>query len=121
MSEGKIDYHTQRPVSMLFDPPYVVHQLRIIAVGFDHSDESSTCSSQASRMYRTTGWSSAIRTRITFVTDVEDDFMMGLAHSSRSTTTDPPLPTPAQIQNLRQQAKTAFDRLRQELGKTPNT
>jgi len=47
--------------------------------------------------------------------------MMGLAHSSRSTTTDPPLPTPAQIQNLRQQAKTAFDRLRQELGKTPNT
>jgi hypothetical protein len=41
--------------------------------------------------------------------------------SSRSTPTDPPLPTSAQLQNLRQQAKTAFTRLRQELGKTPNT
>jgi len=35
--------------------------------------------------------------------------------------TDPPPPTPAQLQNLRQQAKAAFDRLRQELGKTSNT
>jgi hypothetical protein len=41
--------------------------------------------------------------------------------SSRSTPTDPPPPTPAQLQNLRQQAKAAFARLRQELGKTPNT
>jgi hypothetical protein len=35
--------------------------------------------------------------------------------------TDPPLPTPAQLQNLHQQAKTAFARLRHELGKTTNT
>jgi len=35
--------------------------------------------------------------------------------------TDPPLPTPAQLQNLRQQAKTAFARLRHELGKPTNT
>jgi hypothetical protein len=41
--------------------------------------------------------------------------------SSSSTPTDPPPPTPAQLQNLRQQAKAAFDRLRQELGKTSNT
>ena len=40
--------------------------------------------------------------------------------SSRSTPTDPPPPTPAQLQNLRQQAKAALARLRQELGKTPN-
>lgn len=42
--------------------------------------------------------------------------------SSRSTPTDPsPPPTPAEVQNLRQQAKAAFARLRHELGKTPNT
>ena len=40
--------------------------------------------------------------------------------SPRSTPTDPPPPTPAQLQNLRQEAKAAFARLRQELGKTPN-
>jgi hypothetical protein len=40
---------------------------------------------------------------------------------SRSTPTEPPPPTPAQLQNLRQQAKAAFVRLRQELGQTPNT
>lgn len=40
--------------------------------------------------------------------------------SSRSTPNDLPPPTPAQLQNLRQHAKVAFDRLRQELGKTPN-
>jgi hypothetical protein len=40
--------------------------------------------------------------------------------SSRSTTTDAPPLTPAQLENLCQQAKTAFARLRQELGKTPN-
>jgi hypothetical protein len=40
--------------------------------------------------------------------------------SSRSTL-DPPPPTPAQLQNLRQRAKAALARLRQELGKTPNT
>ena len=34
---------------------------------------------------------------------------------------DPPPPTPAQLQNLREQAKAAFTRLRQELDKTPNT
>ena len=39
--------------------------------------------------------------------------------SPRSTPTDPP-PTPAQLQSLRQEAKAAFARLRQELGKTPN-
>jgi hypothetical protein len=56
--------------------------------------------------------------------------ILSLAHSSltgsdliraRSTPTDLPPPTPAQLQNLRQQAKAAFARLRQELGKTPNT
>ena len=41
--------------------------------------------------------------------------------SSRSTPTDPPPPTPAQLQNLRQEAKAALARLRQELGKTPNS
>ena len=40
--------------------------------------------------------------------------------SPRSTPTDPPPPTPAQLQNLRQEAKAAFARLREELGKTPN-
>src|SRR5258707_9735230 len=40
--------------------------------------------------------------------------------SPRSTPTDPPPPTPAQLQNLRQEAKAAFARLRTELGKTPN-
>jgi len=39
--------------------------------------------------------------------------------SPRSTPTDPPPPTPAQLQNLRQEAKAAFARLRMELGKTP--
>ena len=43
------------------------------------------------------------------------------SQSSCSTQTDPPPPTPAQLQDLRQQAKTAFTRLRQQLGKTPNT
>jgi hypothetical protein len=43
------------------------------------------------------------------------------SESSRSTPTGPPPPTPAQLQDLRQQAKAAFTRLRQELGKTPNT
>ena len=41
--------------------------------------------------------------------------------SSRSTPTDPPPLTPAQLQNLRQEAKAALARLRQELGKTPNS
>ena len=41
--------------------------------------------------------------------------------SSRSTPIDPPPPTPAQLQNLRQEAKAALARLRQELGKTPNS
>ena len=40
--------------------------------------------------------------------------------SPRSIPTDPPPPTPAQLQNLRQEAKTAIARLREELGKTPN-
>ena len=40
--------------------------------------------------------------------------------SPRPTPTDPPPPTPAQLQDLRQQAKAAFARLRQELGKTSN-
>ena len=39
----------------------------------------------------------------------------------RSKPTDPPPPTPAQLQNLRQQAKATFAHLRQQLGKTPNT
>jgi hypothetical protein len=42
-------------------------------------------------------------------------------NSSGSTSTDPPPPTPAQLQNLRQQAKTAVARSRRELGKLPNT
>jgi hypothetical protein len=37
--------------------------------------------------------------------------------SPRSSSTDPPPPTPAQLQNLRQEAKAAFARLRTELGK----
>ena len=41
--------------------------------------------------------------------------------SSRSIPTDPPPLTPAQLQNLRQEAKAALARLRQELGKTPNS
>jgi hypothetical protein len=40
--------------------------------------------------------------------------------SPRSTPIDPPPPTPAQLQNLRQEAKTAVARLREELGKLPN-
>jgi hypothetical protein len=43
------------------------------------------------------------------------------SHFSRSTPTEPPLPTPAQLQALRHQAKVAFARLRHELGETPNT
>ena len=39
--------------------------------------------------------------------------------SPRSTPTDPPPPTPAQLQNLRQEAKTAVARLREELRKLP--
>ena len=39
--------------------------------------------------------------------------------SPRSIPTDPPPPTPAQLQNLRQEAKAAFARLRTELGKPP--
>jgi hypothetical protein len=41
--------------------------------------------------------------------------------SPRSTPTDPQPPTPAQLQDLRQEAKAAVARLRQELGKTPNS
>jgi hypothetical protein len=41
--------------------------------------------------------------------------------SSRSAPADPPPLTPAQLQDLRQQAKVAFTRLRQQLGKTPKT
>ena len=41
--------------------------------------------------------------------------------SSRCTPTDRPPPTPAQLQNLRQEAKAALARLRHELGKTPNS
>ena len=37
-----------------------------------------------------------------------------------STPKDPPPPTPTQLQNLRQEAKAVFARLRDELGKTPN-
>ena len=40
------------------------------------------------------------------------------SESSRSTPTVPPPPTPAELQDLRRQAKAAFARLRQELGKT---
>ena len=40
--------------------------------------------------------------------------------SPRSSPTDPPPPTPAQLQNLRQEAKAVFARLREELGRTPN-
>jgi hypothetical protein len=40
--------------------------------------------------------------------------------SPRSTPTAPSPPTPAQLHNLRQEAKAAFARLRAELGKTPN-
>jgi hypothetical protein len=38
--------------------------------------------------------------------------------SPRSTPSDPSLPTPAQLQNLRHEAKAVFARLREELGKT---
>ena len=38
-----------------------------------------------------------------------------------STPNDPPPPTPTQLQNLRQEAKAVFARLRDELGKTPNS
>jgi hypothetical protein len=41
--------------------------------------------------------------------------------SPRSTPTDPPQPTPAELHDLRQEAKAAVARLRQELGKTPNS
>jgi hypothetical protein len=41
--------------------------------------------------------------------------------SPRSTPTDPPPPTPAELHDLRQEAKAAVARLRQELGKTPNS
>ena len=40
--------------------------------------------------------------------------------SPRSTPSDPSPPTPAQLQNLRQEAKAVFARLREELGKTPD-
>ena len=40
--------------------------------------------------------------------------------SSSVTPTTPPVLTPAQLQNLRQQAKEAFARLRQQLENTPN-
>jgi len=39
--------------------------------------------------------------------------------SPRSSAIDPPPPTHAQLQNLRQEAKAAFARLRTELGKPP--
>ena len=39
--------------------------------------------------------------------------------SPRSTPSDPSPPTPAQLQNLRQEAKAVFARLREELGKNP--
>jgi hypothetical protein len=38
------------------------------------------------------------------------------SYSAGSAAADPSPPTPAQLQDLRQQAKAAFDRLRQELG-----
>jgi hypothetical protein len=41
--------------------------------------------------------------------------------SPRSTPSDPSPPTPAQLQNLRQEAKAGFARLRKELGKTPDS
>lgn len=41
------------------------------------------------------------------------------AISSRCASPDPPALTPAQIQNMREQAKAAFGRLRQELRNTP--
>jgi hypothetical protein len=41
--------------------------------------------------------------------------------SPRSTPSDPSPPTPAQLQNLRQEAKAVFARLREELGKTPDS
>jgi hypothetical protein len=40
--------------------------------------------------------------------------------SPRSTPTDPSPPTPAQLQNLRQEAKAVFARLREQLERTPN-
>ena len=40
--------------------------------------------------------------------------------SSRFTPINPPVLTPTQLQNLRQQAKEAFARLRQQLDNTPN-
>ena len=39
--------------------------------------------------------------------------------SPRSSPSDPPPPTPAKLQNLRQEAKAAFAHLRTELGKPP--
>ena len=41
--------------------------------------------------------------------------------SPRSTPSDPSPPSPAQRQNLRQEAKAVFARLREELGKTPDS
>jgi hypothetical protein len=43
------------------------------------------------------------------------------SYSAACAAADPSPPTPAQLQDLRQRAKAAFARLRQELGKTPNT
>ena len=43
------------------------------------------------------------------------------SYSAGSAPADPSPSTPAQLQDLHQQAKAAFARLRQELGKTPNT
>jgi hypothetical protein len=40
--------------------------------------------------------------------------------SPPSTPSDPSPPTPDQLQNLRQEAKAVFARLREELGRTPN-
>jgi hypothetical protein len=40
--------------------------------------------------------------------------------STPSIPSDPLPPTPAQLQNLRQEAKAALARLREELGRTPN-
>ncbi len=41
------------------------------------------------------------------------------AISSHCASPDPPAPTPTEIQNVHEQAKAVFNRLRQELGNTP--
>jgi hypothetical protein len=41
--------------------------------------------------------------------------------SPRSTPSNPSPPTPAQLQNLRREAKAVFARLREELGKNPDS